>query len=176
MKSTTSRSDLPAASCSRIWSRRSTASGAFESASVWFWHTRQRSSCARLTTRRSSTGSCAKAQLIQASSSSLATAVQFLDQRLDLLLHHVRSERPDVLVADDALAIDDIGLGHAVDAVVDADAPVRVERDELVGIAVALEPGQRLVAAVLVVEPHDGREPRPSDARQDRMLDQARRA
>src|SRR5712692_1553147 len=152
MKSTTSRSDLPAASCSRIWLRRSTASGAFESASVWFWHTRQRSSCARSVTRRSSTGSCAKAQANQKMSNPLATGVQLPDERLDLLLHHVRGERPDVLVADDALAIDDVGLGHAVDAVVDADAPVRVEHDQLIGIAVALEPGQRLVARVFVVE------------------------
>jgi hypothetical protein len=30
----------------RIWLRRSTASGAFESAIVWFWQTRQRSSSA----------------------------------------------------------------------------------------------------------------------------------
>src|SRR6266850_2674695 len=165
MKSTTSRSDLPAASCSRIWLRRSTASGAFESASVWFWHTRQRSSCARSVTRRSSTLSWANAQATQAISSHLTTGVQLLHQRLDLLLHHVRGKRPDVLVADDAPAIDDVGLGHAVDPVVDTDAPVRVEHDQLIGIAVALEPGQRLVARVLVVEPDDGREPGARDAR-----------
>src|SRR5258706_7394876 len=98
MKSTTSRSDLPAASCSRIWLRRSTASGALESASVWFWHTRQRSSCARSVTRRSSTLSWANAQAIQKMSSPLATGIQLPDQRLDLLLHHVRGERTDVLV------------------------------------------------------------------------------
>src|SRR5438046_6310805 len=141
MKSTTSRSDLPAASCSRIWLRRSTASGALESASVWFWHTRQRSSCARSVTRRSSCASWAAAQASQAMSSHLATRIQLPHQRLDLLLHHIRGERPDVLVADDAFAIDDIGLGHAVDAIVDADAPVRVEHDQVKGVAVALEPG-----------------------------------
>src|SRR5712692_112284 len=107
MKSTTSRSDLPAASCSRIWLRRSTASGAFESASVWFWHTRQRSSCARFVTRRSRPASWANAQALQTMSSHLATGVQFPDQLLDLFLHHVGGERSDVLVANDALAIDD---------------------------------------------------------------------
>src|SRR5260221_340313 len=108
MKSTTSRSDLPAASCSRIWLRRSMASGAFESASVWFWQTRQRSSCERLVTRRSSTGSCASTQLAKSASSTLATGVQLLHQRLDFLLHDVRAKRADVLVADHALAIDDV--------------------------------------------------------------------
>src|SRR6266850_4842611 len=154
MKSTTSRSDLPAASCSRIWLRRSTASGAFESAIVWFWHTRQRSSWARFVTRRSSAASCAEAHAIQRTRSHLATGVEFLHQWFHLLLHHVRGERADVLVANDPLAIDDVGLRHAVDAVVDADAAVGVEHDELVGVAVALEPGQRLVARVLVVEAH----------------------
>src|SRR6266852_2590312 len=132
MKSTTSRSDLPAASCSRIWLRRSTASGALDSASVWFWHTRQRSSCARFVTRRSSAGSCAKAQASQKMRSPLATGVQLPHQWLDLFLHDVRGQRPDVLVADDALAVDHVGFGHAVDSVVDADASVRVEHDQVV--------------------------------------------
>src|SRR5439155_16367945 len=176
MKSITSRSDLPAASCSRIWFLRSTASGALESASVWFWHTRQRSSCARSVTRRSSAAFCANALAIQAMSSHLATGIQLLHQRLDLLLHDVGGERSDVLVADDALAIDDVGLGHAVDAVVDADAPARVEHDEMKRVAVALEPGQRLVAGVLVVEPDDRRESRLGDARHHWVLDQAWRA
>src|SRR5258708_1869327 len=176
MKSTTSRSDLPAASCSRIWLRRSMASGAFESASVWFWQTRQRSSWERLVTRRSSTGSCASTQLAQSANSSLATGVQFPHQRLDLLLHDVRAKRADVLVADHALAVDDVGLGHAVHAVVDADAAVGIEHDQLIRVAVALEPGQRVVARVLVVQPDHGSEPGLRDARHHRVLDQARRA
>src|ERR1041384_4135766 len=56
MKSTTSPSLLPAISCSRIWRRRSTASSAFDSASDWFWHTRQRSSCDSAATRFSRSG------------------------------------------------------------------------------------------------------------------------
>src|SRR5437870_2931126 len=171
MKSTTSRSDLPAASCSRIWLRRSTASGAFESASVWFWHTRQRNSCARLVTRRSSAGSWASATAVHAMSSHLTTAGELLQQRFDLLLHDVRGQRADVLVADHALAIDDVGLGHAVDAVVDADAAVGVEHDQLIRVAVALEPGQRVVARVLVVESDHRRQPGLRNARHDGMLD-----
>src|SRR6185503_15787003 len=124
MKSVTSRSLFPALSCSRIWSRRSTASGALESASVWFWHTRQRSSCARFATRLSRLGStCANTGREKArTSNSLATLRQLLDERTQLLLRVLRRERSDVLVADDALAVDDVGLGHAVHAVVDADA------------------------------------------------------
>src|SRR5579859_3222172 len=158
MNSTTSRSDLPAASCSRIWFLRSTASGAFDSAIVWFWQTRQRISWARFITRRSSAGSWASAQAAQKRASRLAARIELPHERLHFLLHHVRGNRADVLVADDALAIDHVGLGHAVDAVVDADAAVRIEGDELVGIAIALEPGQRVVARVLVVQADHRRE------------------
>src|SRR6185436_2418167 len=103
MKSTTSRSDLPAESCSRIWFLRSTASGAFDSAMVWFWHTRQRISCARFVTRRSSAGSCASAQPAHRRTTRLAARIQLPHERLHLVLHHVGGERPDVLVADHAL-------------------------------------------------------------------------
>src|SRR6185436_10583589 len=121
MKSITSRSLFPALSCSRIWFRKSTARSALESARVWFWHTRQRSSCARLVTRRSRPGSsCAnagRARKRTTASSSLATARQLLDQGPQLL-RDLRRERPDVLVADDAFAVDHVRLGHAVHAVV----------------------------------------------------------
>src|SRR5215470_6049500 len=102
MKSITSRSLLPALSCSRIWLR---------------------SSCARLATRFSSAAfSCEKAGKARKSTTrSLATLRQLLDQRAHLLLDDLRRERPDALVADDALAVDHVGLGHAVDAVVDRD-------------------------------------------------------
>jgi hypothetical protein len=42
---------------SRTWLRKSTASPALESAIVWFWQTRQRSSAESFITRASSTGS-----------------------------------------------------------------------------------------------------------------------
>src|SRR5918992_2179751 len=156
MKSTTSRSLAPFASCSRIWFFRSTASGALESASVWFWHTRQRSSSARALTRFSSSGLCAQtppASIASMKIALLAEAIQFLHERCKLLLGDFRRERSDVLVADDALAIDDVGLGHAVDAVVDRDLARGVVHRELVGIAVAREPRQRILARVLVIEP-----------------------
>src|SRR5512134_2579126 len=122
MNSRTSPSLAPLASCSRIWLRRSTASGAFDSASDWFWQTRHRSSCARPATRFSSAGSSAAARgpggavcCAQASGASTASARaatrrvapllaptrELLDQRLDLLRLHVRGERTDVLEADD---------------------------------------------------------------------------
>src|SRR4051812_13406301 len=177
MKSTTSCSERPAAICSRIWLRRSTASGAFESASVWFWHTRQRSSCARFITRRSSASSAwASAAKQRRTAATLLRTVELLDERLDLLLHHVGGERADLLVADHSLAVDHIGLGHAVDAVVDADAPVRVENDQLIGVAIALQPRQRILALVFVVQADHRYEPGLRDARPHRMLDEARRA
>src|SRR5262245_7607473 len=105
MKSVISCSLAPFLSCSRIWLRRSTASGALESARVWFWHTRQRSSCASAATRFSSAGSsaakAAAAKAIDSAASSLATA-QLLEQRRDLVAHHLRADRADVLVADHA--------------------------------------------------------------------------
>src|SRR3954462_8373063 len=177
MNPITSWSDLPAAICSRIWLRRSTASGAFESARVWFWHTRQRSSCARWATRRSRVSSASAITVTnRKTNAKLLRIIQLLDERLDLFLHHVGGERTDLLVADDALAIDDVGLGHAVDAVVDADAAVRIEHDQLVRIAVFLQPRHRIVALVLVVETDDRHEARLRDARHHRMLGEARRA
>src|SRR4051812_34407075 len=152
MKSTTSCSERPAVSCSRIWLRRSTASGAFESAIVWFWHTRQRSSCARLVTRRSRPASCARAPPSQKRTARLAARIELPHERLHFVAHYVGGERPDVLVADPALGTDAVGLGHAVHAIVDADASVAVEDDELVGVAVALQPRQRVIACVLVVQ------------------------
>src|SRR5678815_4023783 len=137
MKSTTSCSDLPAASCARTWFLRSTASGAFDSASVWFWHTRQRSSCSSAAARFSTSPDWAKAMPAQRKRANLATRGKVLHQRQHLLLHHVGVERPDVLEADHAAAVDDVGLGHAVHAVIHADAPVAVEGDHLERVAVA---------------------------------------
>src|SRR5688572_9073553 len=121
MNSRTSRSLAPFASCARISLRRSTASGAWESASVWFWHTRQRSSSASAATRLSRSELCASA-LPQNINNMSSLAIERLHQRLQLALRYLGRERADVLVADHALAVDDVGLGHAVDAVVDRDA------------------------------------------------------
>src|SRR3990172_8282838 len=129
-----SRTLLPCFSWSRIWLRRSTARGALESASVWFWHTRQRSSEAIAVTCCSSAGSSAAgaaspAHAAPASNSSISmarilrTAVQLLDQGQNLFLHDLGCERTDSLVADHTALVDHIGLRHAVDAVVNADLP-----------------------------------------------------
>src|SRR5688572_32414063 len=174
MNSRTSPSLAPLASCSRIWFLRSTASGAFDSASVWFWHTRQRSSSASAATRlsRFSAGKAWAAQR-KSTNSSLATA-ELLNERPKLLLRDVGRERADVLVADHTLAVDDVGFRHAVDAVVDGDAPGGVVHRELVGIAVAGEPRQSVLARVLVVQPDHRHALR--ELAHHRVLDQARRA
>src|SRR5687768_13799660 len=156
MKSRTSRSLAPPLSCSRTWLRRSTASGALESASVWFWHTRQRSSLDNAFTRFSRFGSSAPSTAgqytVKIKNRSLSTPAQLLHQRQHFLLHHLARQRADVLEADHAAPVDDIGLGHPVHAVVDADAPGDVGDGQVERIAVAFEPGQRVVAGVLVVE------------------------
>src|SRR5258706_15805152 len=143
MNPTTSRSLAPRLSCSRILWRRSTASSGFESAMVWFWHTRQRSSEAMSMTRFSRTGfSWEKTRLENKKQKAKAPlfTLQLLDERHDALLHHLGRHRADLLVADDAFLVDHVGLGHAVDAVVDADPAVGVEERGAAWVAVALEP------------------------------------
>src|SRR6185503_8004652 len=152
MKSSTSRSLAPFASCSRMLLRRSTASSALESASVWFWHTRQRSSVETCMTRFSRFSSARSGTETNARTSSSLLTLQLAHQRHDALRHDLRRDRADLLVADDALLVDHVGLGHAVHAVVDADLAVQVLERSAVRVAVALEPLQPVVALVLVVE------------------------
>src|SRR4051794_9023013 len=156
MKSRTSRSLAPRASCSRMVLRRSTASSALESASVWFWHTRQRSSEARSITRFSRSGFCPWAMAEKASAAKQETRSLFTlelpDQRHHALRQHIWRDRADLLEADDALLVDDVGLGHSVNAVVDADFAVRIVERRAVRIAVAREPAQAVLALVLVVQ------------------------
>src|ERR1700694_1362768 len=157
MKSSTSRSLAPRASCSRIWLRRSTARPALESASVWFWHTRQRSSVATSITRLSRIGSSA-ARTATESPAAMKTAntlfaIEFIHQWNELLFHELARDRADALVADHAALVDDVGFRHAVHAVVDADPAVEVERREPVRVAEALQPRECVIALVLVVEP-----------------------
>src|SRR4051812_1738234 len=161
MKSSTSRSLLPSRSSSRMRFLRSIASAACESTSVWFWHTRQRSSSASAMTRFSSSGSsdtgeAAKAQKAVAIDRTITNTLgtlQFLHQRQDPVAHDLGREDADALVADHPLAVDDEGLGHAVDAVVHPEAALAVVQGERVGVAEASEPGNGLLALVLVVEP-----------------------
>src|SRR6267142_2008044 len=155
----------PLRSITRTSSRRSTARSACESAIVWFWHTRQRSSVAMRIMRASSAGSAAAsgASLAHApmpvSTSSIemnSLRIEFLQQRLDALGDHLRRERADVLHADHAALVDDECLGHAVDAEVDADAAVLVEDGRVIGVAELVEPAHAVGALVFVVEADDG--------------------
>src|SRR5712691_11846335 len=152
MKSTTSRSLAPRASCSRIWLRRSTARPAFDSASDWFWQTRQRSSAARSMTRLSSAASSAKATEAATRNAMALFAIEFIDQRDELFLDQLVGDRADALVADHAALVDDVGLRHAVYAVIHADPAVEIEGRQPVRVAEALQPAERIVARVLVIE------------------------
>src|SRR6266849_7613403 len=148
---------------SRTWFLRSSASGAFESARVWFWHTRQRSSEASAVTLCSSTGSAAAGAASFANAHGATAArsrnardlstAELLHQRQQLFLDDLARERADAFVADDPELVDHVGLGHAVDAVVDADLAVEVVDRKAVGIAHAFQPRQAVFALVLVVEP-----------------------
>src|SRR5512134_2105989 len=131
MYCTTCSSVAPRCSCSRISRRRSSDRPAGESAMVWFWHTRQRSSTAIFCMRASSSGSAAAGAAslayatpsINAHSSAVThLAIEFLQQRHDARLQDLGRHRPHVLEADHAGLVDHECLGHAVDAKVDADA------------------------------------------------------
>src|SRR5439155_19593941 len=154
MYCTTCSSLAPRCNCSRISRRRSSARPACESAMVWFWHTRQRSSAATRSMRASSAGSAAAGSASLAStgvatsvasrtSNSAVLAIELLQERHDLRVDHALRQRTDVLEADDALLVDDERLGHAVDAEVDADAAVAVRYRDGVGVAELLEPAAR---------------------------------
>src|SRR6185295_6761313 len=81
-----------------------------------------------------------------------ASFLQCRRQRQDLLLEYRRGDRPDLFVADYAFCVDEVGLGNAVDAIVDADAPVGVDHREFIRVAELLQPRRGLVALVLVVQ------------------------
>src|SRR5262249_16491862 len=178
MKSSTSRSDFPSRSSSRMRFLRSIASAACESASVWFWHTRQRSSSASAMTRFSSIGSSDKddaakpdkAVKIEKKAKTQLRTLELLHQRQDALAHDLGREDADALVADHAFAVDDEGLGHAVDAVVHAEASLAVVQRKRVGIAEAPEPGERLLGLVLVVEADHGCRTRAGERRERGVL------
>src|SRR6266705_537247 len=162
MKSTISESLVPCRIFSLTWFLRSSASGAFESARVWFWQTRQRSSAASVMTLCSSAGSAAagaasfanahEAVAIRSRNGKTLSTAEFFHQRQQLFLEDLLRESADAFVADDAELVDHVGLGHAGDAVVDADPAVCVVDRKTVGIAHAFQPRQAVFALVLVVE------------------------
>src|SRR3972149_3316548 len=172
---------MPCPIFSRIWFFRSIASGAFESAMVWFWHTRQRRSCASVVTRFSSADSVVKDSAaravppnvyiaINATRMRLRIAVQFSHQGENLVAHNLGSDHADALVADDAFLVDQKRLRHAVDAVIDPDATVVVVRGESVGNSELGKPPQAVLALVLVVEPDERHHLGAGQFDQHRML------
>src|SRR3954468_17209661 len=163
----TCRSLAPALSWSRICRRRSSARSALESASVWFWHTRQRSSSASAITRFSSAGSSAagaaslplakRVKLARKTRAKTLFTLELAHQRNDGLLEDLGRQRPDALVADHSALVDHVGLRHAVDAVVDAHLAVGIEERGAGGSAIAREPAHAFGALVLVVQPVERR-------------------
>src|SRR6266853_2479265 len=180
MKSMICESLAPCRIFSLTWFLRSSASGALESAMVWFWHTRQRSSDASVMTRCSSAGSAAAGaasfaythETVAARSRNARTlsTAELLHQRQQLFLDDLGSERADAFVSDDAELVDHVGLGHAIDAIVDAHLAFEVVDRKLVGIAHALQPLQAVFALVLVVEAVESHRAVSGEIEQDRML------
>src|SRR5262249_6930113 len=78
----------------------------------------------------------------------------FGSKPLDVLLEDLLAERADVLGADTALLVDEEGLGHAVDAVIDADFSGRIGSVREAQLEVPHEL-QRLVVCVLDVHAED---------------------
>src|SRR6516164_1235086 len=78
------------------------------------------------------------------------------ERLLDLGLHHLFEvfwrERADQLVGDAAIAPDDEGLGHPIDAPLDRRAAVGVGAGGGEGIAETAEETARIVGLVLVVD------------------------
>src|SRR5262245_8951439 len=112
------------------------ARSACESASVWFWQTRQRSSEARRCMRASTAGSAAAgaaslALAQKAARHSIKVArslsIELPQHGEDARLDDLRRQRPHLLEAHHALLVDDEGFGHAVDAEVDAHLALVVE-------------------------------------------------
>jgi hypothetical protein len=71
------------------------------------------------------------------------------------LVQRLLGERTDDLPADDAVAVDQKCLRHAVDAPVDRGAPMAVDADSPVGIAKPIEKTEGILRHVLVVDAED---------------------
>src|SRR5262245_43654885 len=112
MKRRTSSSVAPLLSCSRMTLRRSTASSALESAMVWFWQTRQRSSFDTDMTRLSRSAFSSEKTIPEKNSRTKSTLLTFqlLHEGNDFLRHRVGRDRADLLVADDPLLVHDVGF------------------------------------------------------------------
>src|SRR5690606_41374126 len=71
-------------------------------------------------------------------------------------LDRLRRERADMLVADDAAAIDEERLRHAIHSPVYRRAARAVDADDAIGIAELGEEFQRVRRSVLVVQASEG--------------------
>src|SRR5687768_18622824 len=93
---------------------------------------------------------------IKASDSSL----QFLHQRQNFRLKCFYCYRPDLLVSDYSILVDDIGFRHAVDAILDACPAFRITDAYRVRVSELPQPLQSQVALVFIVEAVDGHDAR----------------
>src|SRR6266568_6053600 len=119
MKSMICESLAPCRIFSLTWFLKSSASGALESAMVWFWQTRQRSSAASVMTLCSSAGSAAAGAASFANAHETVAArsrngrtlstTEFFYQRQHLVLDDLARERADALVADEPELVDHVG-------------------------------------------------------------------
>ena len=78
--------------------------------------------------------------------------LQLLQQRQDFVFERVGCDRTDLLVTHHAGFIDDKGFGHAVYAVIDADAAIGIDDAGLIRVAEPAEPRECVSALVFVVE------------------------
>ena len=161
----------PAAACCGSACAGPPPASACDAASVSFWHTRQRSSSAIASTRASSAGSRGQrlrprwrarrrsmpgraARQGRRSASSARDACVMPSSLLTsgriVVAQHLGRHRADQLVADHAGLVDHEGLGHAVDAVVDADQAVGVGQRRDVRVAEP-RPASRSASAALVL-------------------------
>src|SRR5712692_11523918 len=104
------------------------------------------------------------------------SSADLLEARQQLALDAVAVERSDMAVADVAGAVDEVGLGHAVEAEIDADAAVLIEPDAAVGIAELGEEARRLLRLVLVGDAEERHVLLLGEAHQQRVLGAARHA
>src|SRR5882762_7446989 len=86
---------------------------------------------------------------------SSASSLQLPRQRQDLLLEHFWRHRSDVLEADNPVLVNDVGFGHAVNAVVNAHATIGIHDRKCVWVAVPGQPFQCVVTAILVIQAVD---------------------
>ncbi len=139
----------------------SRATSAAESSIDWFWQTTQRSAWPISRARASSAGSFSISDGSTASAGSgeqqdreqqdenALHGLPPFEERQDGVAHVLLGDRPAEVEAHDAVAVDQVGLGHAAQAPVEAGAAVEILAGIEEGIAELGEPGARLLGLVL---------------------------